>query len=443
MGNSGTGRRVAIVNQAAEGAGAVAALVLRQRAIRDDAALGDVIDAFRGADRLRMLPVVDREDRPVGAVFEEDVRAILFNPYGHALLANPGFGRSLTRLIRACPLADIGSSVGGLIETYAESGGTEGMILTAEGRYRGLLSNRALLRLAAEREAALAGMRQSRIDQLDALIASFEAEAAALAGRLATTADEIRGAALQMADRSRDNGREATAVSAAAAQTAEGLADMARRSDLLASAVDAVRERVARSRATAADAVVLVEEGSQRAGALSEAAERIGEMSGLIETISRRVNLLALNASIEAARAGEAGRGFAIVAQEVKSLAGQTRAAAGEIAARIAHIGSSIEAVADGHRGLQDAIGLMDAMAASIAGAIDEQAHAVDAIEVHLRQAADSGGEIRHNVARIGQRAEAAGGKAADMHRSAEALADAASGLRGRVVSFLDAVRAG
>jgi hypothetical protein len=58
---------------------------------------------------------------------------------------------------------------------------------------------------------------------------------------------------------------------------------------------------------------------------LSQAADRIGEVINLINSIAAQTNLLALNATIEAARAGEAGRGFAVVAQEVKALAAQTR----------------------------------------------------------------------------------------------------------------------
>ncbi len=52
--------------------------------------------------------------------------------------------------------------------------------------------------------------------------------------------------------------------------------------------------------------------------------QKIGETMGLIQTIAAQTNLLALNATIEAARAGDAGKGFAIVAGEVKALAAQT-----------------------------------------------------------------------------------------------------------------------
>lgn len=96
----------------------------------------------------------------------------------------------------------------------------------------------------------------------------------------------------------------------------------------------------------ARDAVGLIENQvtdiDRRLGVLETAATRISSMAGDINAIARRTDLLALNAAIEAARAGESGRGFAIVASEVKTLAAQTRKATEEIHARVATLSSEI-----------------------------------------------------------------------------------------------------
>lgn len=91
---------------------------------------------------------------------------------------------------------------------------------------------------------------------------------------------------------------------------------------------------------------------------LAQVLEQVEESARLIDAVARRTNLLALNASIEAARAGAAGAGFAIVAQEVKSLAAETvkctvgigaqldtiRAASSEVVNSINHIWSTVQA---------------------------------------------------------------------------------------------------
>ncbi len=90
------------------------------------------------------------------------------------------------------------------------------------------------------------------------------------------------------------------------------------------STVDEAREEIARL-------VEAVEASESRMGELSVAIDNVGDIISVINTIAKQTNLLALNATIEAARAGEAGRGFSVVANEVKALASYTSEATTQI----------------------------------------------------------------------------------------------------------------
>ena len=121
---------------------------------------------------------------------------------------------------------------------------------------------------------------------------------------------------------------------------------------------------------------------------LSEAVDKIGSVVGMIFTIAEQTNLLALNATIEAARAGEAGRGFAVVASEVKLLAMQTAKSTEEIKRQIAVIQEvtrrSVETIAAGGQTVSD----IALIAEAVAVAVDEQTSSTTSIAASAARAA-------------------------------------------------------
>jgi diguanylate cyclase (GGDEF)-like protein len=121
-----------------------------------DAPIADVIAAFSAAPSARLIPVVDGDNQPLGAVYEADVKPYLYNQFGHALLANKGFIGAATKLMKRCPISDVGAPVDAVVDNFVVAGGTDGLILTRDGRYAGFLPNGALLRLVAERDVAIA-----------------------------------------------------------------------------------------------------------------------------------------------------------------------------------------------------------------------------------------------------------------------------------------------
>ena len=131
----------------------------------------------------------------------------------------------------------------------------------------------------------------------------------------------------------------------------------------------AVRSR--NRRRIAAEAVKQAEKTNARINELSQAAGRIGDVVKLITSVAEQTNLLALNATIEAARAGEAGRGFAVVASEVKALAAQTANATEEIGTQIASMQGATQESVTAIKEIGGTIGQHPEIASTIAAAVE------------------------------------------------------------------------
>src|SRR5205814_6572324 len=121
----------------------------------------------------------------------------------------------------------------------------------------------------------------------------------------------------------------------------------------------------------AAEAVRQAQKTDARIAELSAAASRIGDVVKLITAIAEQTNLLALNATIEAARAGEAGRGFAVVASEVKALATQTAKATDEIGTQIAAMQTATQDSVGAIKEIGGTIGRIAEIAATMAAAVE------------------------------------------------------------------------
>src|SRR2546423_14467342 len=134
---------------------------------------------------------------------------------------------------------------------------------------------------------------------------------------------------------------------------------------------------------------------------LSRAAGRIGDVVKLITAIANQTNLLALNATIEAARAGEAGRGFAIVASEVKSLSNQTAKATEEIGAQIAGMQIATQDNVEAIKQISKIIGDVSVISETIAAAVAQQDEATQAIARDVESAAKGTSDAAINISDV------------------------------------------
>src|SRR3954447_15995639 len=175
---------------------------------------------------------------------------------------------------------------------------------------------------------------------------------------------------------------------------------------------------------------------------LSNAAQKIGDVTKLIQQISGQTNLLALNATIEAARAGQAGRGFAVVASEVKSLALQTSKATEEVVGQILAVQASTKGAIQAVGSIEECIGEISTYASAVAGSIEEQSAANVDISNNVENAAKETSKIVAVLGEVADAAVATRTSAEVVLTASESVERAIENLRREVESFLGNVAA-
>jgi urea transport system substrate-binding protein len=243
--------------------------------------------------------------------------------------------------------------------------------------------------------------------------------------------EEIRVTAADLGARSKDMRLRTTSAADAAADAARNveavgtaardlLALIARSGDEVAAAKDATDRTVSDLART-----------DRTVRSLAAAAERIGMVVKLIESIAAQTSLLALNATIEAARAGAAGRGFAVVAGEVKSLAQQTAKATGDIGSQIRDIQQAVDETVNAIAAVSSSVTTMSNANRQLTGILDHQAVEIDRIGSSAESVAGTVAnvlpEICTTVAQVEDTGHAVLGTAEDLIGRSQWLVDAVS----------------
>lgn len=187
---------------------------------------------------------------------------------------------------------------------------------------------------------------------------------------------------------------QAQQAATSSTETNHSVESVAAGSTQLADSVTEISQRVARAGEIANEAVAKSHTAADFMRALSQSADKISNVVSLISDIAEQTNLLALNATIEAARAGEAGKGFAVVASEVKALAGQSARATDEITAQILDVQSSTSGASEAISLVEKVIEEMNSISMTISGAVEEQATVTQDISSNMHNASTAVGHI-------------------------------------------------
>jgi methyl-accepting chemotaxis protein len=289
---------------------------------------------------------------------------------------------------------------------------------------------------ARTREAETAKQRT-----LQQLASSFEASVKGLVSGLQSAVDRLKANAEEL-NRGSDQAQQQSGEMAGAAERAsQSVETVAAAAEQLTASINEISHRVTDSARIAQTAVEEANRTNATVAGLSDAAQKIGEVVGLINNIASQTNLLALNATIEAARAGEAGKGFAVVASEVKNLANQTAKATEDIQAQVAQMQSVTGSAVDAIRSITGTIVQMNEIAGTIAAAVEEQSAATREITRNVHQASDSTREVSRTIATVAQVATETGRTANETLSATNGLAQLSRDLGREVDGFVLRVR--
>ena len=295
--------------------------------------------------------------------------------------------------------------------------------------------------LAASRDGAQQ-RREARQAATEQHIRAFDAAVAQSLKTFFEAATEMRATADKMARTADETSRQAATVSLAARDTSQTVGTVATAAEELSLSTNEISRQIVHSASIAGKALNESERAHAIVKGFADAASKIGNVVTVIQDVAQRTNLLALNATIEAARAGAAGRGFGVVAVEVKELATQTGAATNEIKSQIDAIQSAAQDVVAAIGGIGATIREMSTASEAIGTAAEQQSVTTQDIARAVQETAQRTAQVTTSIGRVDQGAGLTGSAAVQVLKTADELGVLSQELRTHIEKFFADLRA-
>lgn len=283
-------------------------------------------------------------------------------------------------------------------------------------------------------------LRRSALEELATNLEVTVGKSLRRVGESARSMHEAARGMAANADRTTARTGEATRQAELASQRIDSVARAAEEID---ASIRELTRQTGLAAETAREAATHVRSTRRDVAGLAAAADKVSTVLAFIEDIAVRTNLLALNATIEAARAGSAGRGFSVVAGEVKNLAEQTQQATQDIGATLQEIRAAAAAAADAVVQIEGTMGTIETTSDTIARVVTGQGAIASGIALDAQAVAGSATTVTGNVAAAGNDARATGEAATRVVEAARLVDEQAVELDRYIGDFVTRVRAG
>ena len=262
--------------------------------------------------------------------------------------------------------------------------------------------------------------QQQKTEQAQAELRDLGGEINALSQRVASASEELSASSDEQARGAKQQKEQSDSVATSMEEMTSTVLEVAQNASKTSTAADAANQAAETGASQIREAITGIKAVASATGKLGQVltaldgqAAEIGRIIGVINDIADQTNLLALNAAIEAARAGEAGRGFAVVADEVRKLAEKTMTATKEVE-------KAIHEIQDGSRHAVGSMHETETRVTESTEATDKAGQALDHIMERIR-------EVTGQVAQIATAAEQQSAAAEEINRNIEVIAAVAS----------------